>query len=296
MMSVAARGFCFGMPQSSVNLRHGASVVFGHNIRLMRQPKILTEYDPTRGSFVATLAYEYPKGYHVPEHAHGSDQLIYAIRGLMLVSSGNNTWLIPPHFALWIPARQRHQLHMRSAVSMRTLYLRPGLVRRFGENCQVLHVTNLLREVVLEIVATGRLRIRNVYQRALCDVLLRCLQNSSPLPTLITLPRDPRAMKLAQAVLAQPGTPQPLVALCGQAGLSVRTLQRLFQKELGMDFDSWRRQVRLMKAVELMVAGSSIKQTAFEVGYRQPSAFVEMFRGTFGETPKAWITALHSRG
>ena len=36
---------------------------------------------------------------------HISDQLIYAIRGIMEVSSGQNTWLIPPHFALWIPAR-----------------------------------------------------------------------------------------------------------------------------------------------------------------------------------------------
>ncbi len=258
----------------------------------MRQTGILTEYDPKRGTAVATLAYEYSKGYHIPEHAHGSDQLIYAIRGLMLVSSGNNTWLIPPHFALWIPARQRHQLQMRSAASMRTLYLRPGLVCRFGNNCQVLHVTNLLREVVLEIVAAGALRVRNAYECALRDVLLGCLQKASPLPTRITLPADPRAMKLAQAVLQHPGAPRPLTSLCMQVGLGVRTLQRLFQKELGMDFDSWRRQVRLINAIELLVAGNSVKQTALEVGYRQPSAFVEMFRATFGQTPKAWVMAL----
>jgi AraC-like DNA-binding protein/mannose-6-phosphate isomerase-like protein (cupin superfamily) len=261
----------------------------------MRQTRVLTEYDPKRGTSVATLAYEYPNAYQVPEHAHASDQLIYAIRGLMLVSSGNKTWLIPPHFALWIPARQHHRLHMRTAVSMRTLYLRPGLVRHFGKTCQVLHVTNLLREVILEIVAAETLRIRNAYECALRDVLLRCLQNASPLPTLITLPRDPRALKLAESVLAQPGASRPLAVLCGQIGLSVRTLQRLFQKELGMDFDSWRRQVRLMKAVELLIAGSSVKQTAFDVGYRQPSAFVEMFRTTFGETPKAWITGLQGK-
>lgn len=258
----------------------------------MRHHQIIRDYDPKRGSSVATLAYEYPRGYQIPEHAHASDQLIYAIRGLMLVSSGNHTWLIPPHFALWIPARQRHHLHMRTAVSMRTLYLRPALVHRFGDSCQVLHVSNLLREVVLEIVAAGKLRIRNIYESALRDVLLRCLQNASPLPTRVTLPRDQRALNVAQSVLSQRGASRPLAALCIQSGLSVRTLQRLFQKELGMDFDSWRRQVRLIKAVELLVAGNSVKQTAFDVGYRQPSAFVEMFRATFGETPKAWIMGL----
>jgi hypothetical protein len=53
-----------------------------HNVSLLRQSKVLTEYDPKRGVSVATLAYEYPSRFHVPEHAHGSDQLIYAISGL----------------------------------------------------------------------------------------------------------------------------------------------------------------------------------------------------------------------
>jgi len=35
---------------------------------------------------------------------------------------------------------------------------------------------------------------------------------------------------------------------------------------------------------------------AFEIGYRQPSAFVQMFRSTLGATPKAWISALRDGG
>ena len=265
-----------------------------HNISPMRQPGVLTEYDPKPGISIATLAYEYPKGHEIVEHAHGSDQLIYAIRGLMHVLSGNSTWLIPPQFALWIPSRRAHQLHMRSVVSMRTLYLRPGLVRRFGDSCHVLYVTSLLREVILETVAAEQLRTRNAFERALRDVLIHCLQNASPLPTLVTLPSDQRVMKLAQAVLAEPGASRSLAALCAEVGIGVRTVQRMFRKELGIDFDSWRRQVRLMKAIELLVSGYSVKQTAFEVGYQQPSAFVEMFRATFGTTPKAWAISLQS--
>jgi uncharacterized protein YndB with AHSA1/START domain len=40
----------------------------------------LRQYDPKVGVSISTLAYEYPAGYSVPEHAHGSDQLIYATR------------------------------------------------------------------------------------------------------------------------------------------------------------------------------------------------------------------------
>jgi AraC-like DNA-binding protein len=46
---------------------------------------------------------------------------------------------------------------------------------------------------------------------------------------------------------------------------------------------------------ELLVAGRSVKTVAAEVGYRQPSAFVEFFRQTLGMTPKTWVTGLEAQ-
>jgi AraC-like DNA-binding protein len=111
-------------------------------------------------------------------------------------------------------------------------------------------------------------------------------------PTFVTLPRESRALAVAQAVLANPAHAKTLAALCADAGASVRTIERAFQKDTGAGFESWRRQVRLMKAVELLVSGFSVKEVAFGVGYSQPSAFVEMFRRSLGTTPKAWMVAL----
>jgi AraC-like DNA-binding protein len=83
-----------------------------------------------------------------------------------------------------------------------------------------------------------------------------------------------------------------LAALCADAGVGIRTIQRTFRKEVGTDFATWRRQVRLTKAVELLASGCSVKEVAFAVGYSQPSAFVDTFRRTFGVTPKAWTLQL----
>jgi AraC-like DNA-binding protein len=47
-----------------------------------------------------------------------------------------------------------------------------------------------------------------------------------------------------------------------------------------------------MKAVELLVSGHSVKAVGFALGYRQPTAFVEMFRGILGTTPGAWIKSM----
>jgi AraC-like DNA-binding protein len=251
----------------------------------------LSEYDPKPGVSISTLAYEYPADVDVPEHAHGSDQLIYATRGVMHVSAAESDWLIPPYFAVWIPARTTHRIRMSGAVSMRTLYLRRGLAR-LPASCTVLHVTPLLRELVVEAVRIGQLRLKNPLHGALRDLIVFHLQHASPVPTFVTLPRDPRALGVARAVIADQANSPSLRAVCGHIGVSVRTIERTFRREVGVSFESWRRQVRLMKAIELLVGGCPVKEVAFEVGYRQPSAFVEMFRRTLGTTPKAWTSAL----
>jgi AraC-like DNA-binding protein/mannose-6-phosphate isomerase-like protein (cupin superfamily) len=257
-----------------------------HNVSLLRQTGVLTEYDPKRGISVSTLAYEYPSSYQVPEHAHGSDQLIYAISGLMEVSSGQSMWLIPPHFALWIPARTHHRIHMPGPVSMRTLYLRTGLASELEPRCAVLHVTPLLRELIVEIVRVGQLHTRDRYESALRDLLIFQLQNASPMPTFVTLPREQRARAVADSILRNPAESKSMAALCAEVGVSVRTIERTFRREVGSDFESWRRQVRLTKAVELLVSGYSIKEIAFKIGYRH----LEQLR-RLGSRP--WRTLAH---
>ncbi len=261
----------------------------------MRHAGVLRDYDPKSGESVSTLAWEYPAEFEVPEHAHGSDQLIYAITGVMEVRSGQSLWVIPPQFGLWIPARTPHRIRMPAAVAMRTLYFRPVLTARPGRPCTVLHVTPLLRELVLEAVRLRRLRAKNEYERALRDMLMAQLKEASPMPTFIRMPEEARALRVARGAMEDAGRSRSLAVLSKQAGASVRTIQRIFRKETGTDFESWRRQLRLTKAVELLVAGRSVKEVAFSVGYRQPSAFVETFRRTFGSTPRAWARELAER-
>jgi AraC-like DNA-binding protein len=256
----------------------------------MRQ-EIERENDPRPGVAISSHGRDYSRGFHIQPHAHGSDQLIYASCGVMEVSSGQSRWTIPPHFGLWVPARTRHEIRMPESVSMRTLYLRPKLVG-LKPGCAVLHVSPLLREVVLEIVRRGKLRYRNRVECALCELLVEELKRAAPVLTVVMMPMDQRAAKVAQRVMANPADRTSLHVMSAAAGASVRTIERVFRKEVRTGFASWRRQVRLMKAVELLISGRSVKETAFEVGYQNPSALVSLFRGTFGTTPKAWISAM----
>lgn len=150
-----------------------------------------------------------------------------------------------------------HRLRMPGAVSMRTLYLRRGLAPKMPATCTVLHVTPLLRELIVEAVRIGQLRSRNGLHRALRDLVVFHLEGASSVPTFLTLPKDPRALTVAQALIASQAQNPSLEALCAGAGASVRTIERLFRSEIGADFATWRRQARLMKAVELL-AGAAL--------------------------------------
>lgn len=260
----------------------------------MRHEEILREYDPPRGVSVGALAWEYPAGAHVPEHTHGSDQLIHAIEGIMEVTAGQSVWVIPPAFALWMPARLSHRIRMDGVVKMRTLYFRPGIVLRKSAHGAVLYVAPLLRELIVEAVRLERLRTQNQYECALRDMLAHHLEHAKPAPTFVTMPTDLRARRVAQAILSAPAESPTLAEVCSAAGVSIRTVQRIFRSEVGLDLDSWRRQARLTKAMQLLVAGRSVKEVAFAVGYAQPSAFVQAFRRLFDATPKAWAASLRS--
>jgi AraC-like DNA-binding protein len=257
----------------------------------MRQ-SVERAYDPKPGVSVSTLAYEYPPDHHVREHAHGSDQLIYATRGVMEVASSSSRWLIPPQFAVWIPAETRHSIRMPAAVSMRTLYIRRGLAQGMPKGCAVFYVTPFLRELIVEAVRVRKLIAKDALHRALRDLIVAHLHVASPIPTFVTLPTDARALAVANALMVRIAENPSFRLLCAEAGANVRTIERCFHREVGTDFETWRRQARLMKAIELLVAGKSVKQVAFAVGYRGPSAFVAMFHQAFATTPKAWVSAL----
>jgi AraC-like DNA-binding protein len=247
-------------------------------------------FDPRRGrgSPATSLAHDYPAGHVVPLHYHNSDQLVYASRGVMTVGTAEGAWVVPTHRAVWIPAKVPHTITMSGAVSMRTLYLRPSLAH-LPRQCCVVSVKPLLAELVLRVCALGVLKPNAPQHRRLIDVILDELKTVSRVPLQLPNPTDPRAIRIAEMLTANPGERRPMRRLCKQAGCSARTLERLFQQQVGMSFVKWRQQLRLMHAMRLLAEGNKVTYAALEAGYSTPSAFIAMFRKTLGKTPREYF-------
>ena len=78
------------------------------------------------------------------------------------------------------------------------------------------------------------------------------------------------------------------------AGIAPRTLTRRFALETGFSFTAWRQRVRLLRALERLAAGVPVTRVALELGYDNVSAFIALFRRTFGVTPGRYFTTHES--
>jgi len=209
----------------------------------------------------------------------------------MTVQTQQGTWVVPPQRAVWIPARIPHTIAMSGAVSMRTLYLKPRLVRTLPRTCCVVNVSPLLRELILHACTFKVLRRRTRIQAHLLDLLLDQMEAVPSVALQLPSPVDSRALRVSETLLRDPSDVRPLGELCRSAGASKRTVERLFQEETKLTFGKWRQQLRLMHSLQMLAAGEKISYAALESGYSTPSAYIAMFRKILGTTPGRYFKA-----
>ena len=92
------------------------------------------------------LARDYRDGMQLATHMHDRAQLLYGLTGLVVVSTNDGAWMMPPDRGLWIPAGQLHEVRMVGSVRMRNLYLRQDAISAMPSRCTVLAITDLVRQ------------------------------------------------------------------------------------------------------------------------------------------------------
>jgi AraC-like DNA-binding protein len=240
---------------------------------------------------VASVSADLANGHVIIEHSHPEDQLIFASQGVMTVSTGQGIWVVPPMRAVWIPVNTPHSVRMSGPVSMRTLYFLPGLVRRLPGKCFVMNVSPLLKELILHACERARLNTKAAPDRRLIAILVDQLNAAHSVPLQLPHPSDPRGMRVARALQANPAEEGTLQRLSRASGASKRTIERIFLAETKMSFRQWRQQLRLLHALELLAAGEKVTAAALDAGYNSPSAFISMFKRQLGATPARYFNA-----
>ena len=151
-------------------------------------------------------------------------------------------------------------------------------------------VTHLLKALIIEATEIEGQEDRDGYAGRVTDLILDQLRRARPLPGALPWPRGGSSLTaLCEALYADRADPRGPEAWGRALGMSERTLARRFEAEVGMSFRSWRRRLRLFKAIELLGGGLDVTRTALELGYGSTSAFVYAFRTDMGCSPQAYM-------
>lgn len=89
-------------------------------------------------------------------------------------------------------------------------------------------------------------------------------------------------------------------ALCRQCGyrarsmavelhISLRHLQRVFAEQRNPSPQFWASRLRILDAIPKLQSGLSIKETAYELGYKHPAQFTRDFKRALQQPPSQWI-------
>jgi AraC-like DNA-binding protein len=225
-----------------------------------------------------------------PLHKHDRAQLLAVTSGSIAVVAEGATFVAPPERGVWVPAHTLHETRHFASTRLRTLYIDPGACGALPDRTTVVQINPLMRELLSAIVARPREYEEEGADGRLIDVMLDQIAISRALPLNLPIPTSAPLRAVAMEILERPTGAPDIHGLSDSLHMSTRTLQRQFKSETGLSLRSFRRQAKLLKALELLSARTPVSRISDQLGFGEPSAFISMFRAAYGVTPGRYLS------
>ncbi|CAM3594608.1 HTH-type transcriptional repressor of iron proteins A [Vibrio aerogenes CECT 7868] len=255
----------------------------------MSEEKLRQAQSDTTEPFILVICDEKPVERSSGLHKHARGQLSGLRKGVFTLGTETGTWIVPAEHAIWMPPGVPHFGYSHGAVESWSCYVSGPACTDLPRQPCLVKITRLLREAVMrasdwqgETLSERELRIAMVILDELCVAPVE--------PFGLTMPKDPRLIRVARALLRDPGNKQSLQQWADWSGISNRSLSRKFVAETGYTFTAWRQRARLIRALELLAEGRQVTVVAFELGYDSVSAFISVFRQVLGTTPTHYFS------
>ena len=192
---------------------------------------------------------------YIPAHSHRKGQLILALHGALTCEVENAMWMVPPQYAVWVPGQLSHSNRATPGAQVCFLFIEPGAAP-MPDRCCTLKISPLVRELILT-------------------------QEHLQLP----VSNHPKIRQMVTMMAEDPARWQTLSQWAAVFAMSERNLARLVVRETGLSFRRWRHQLQLILALQLLIRGQTVQQTAQALGYDSTTAFITMFKKGLGQTP-----------
>ncbi|TCV92799.1 AraC family transcriptional regulator [Luteibacter rhizovicinus] len=222
-------------------------------------------------------------------HRHVRGQFFYVEEGLFITRTESGSWLLPPHRAGWLPPGVLHTVSIAGPSRGWGVFIAPDAAVGLPDHTCVVGANDLLRSLVERAASWTYTDDLVPEQERILSVLLDEIRRAPVESLHLPMPIDRRLRRVALAMMEHPDDTRGIEDWATWAGMSSRTLSRLFRQETQCSVAQWRQQARLTRALERLATGEAVSSVADALGYATPSAFVAMFRKAFGESPGRYL-------
>ena len=250
-------------------------------------PALVTSSD---GPFLAAAELTQRESRATSSHSHARGQLMGALSGLVSIGVNRQHWVVPAIHAIWIPPHCEHSIRSHGPFSGWSVFIAEHSCAALPREPRAIRTTSLLRAAVRRAASWDGTQL-DAPQSRIAEVILDELAASKAESLGLPAPEDARLLRITDALARDLSDSRRLEQWAEWAGLSPRTLSRRFVAETGLSFAQWRTQARLLRALERVADGVSVTAIAFELGYDNVSAFIDMFRRATGTTPGRYVAA-----
>jgi AraC-like DNA-binding protein len=221
-------------------------------------------------------------------HSHARGQLSGLRHGLLTIGTDEGAWIVPADHAIWLPPHQRHYGWTHGAVEGWSCYVSEATCTTLPDRPCTIRTSGLLREAVMRASSWHESELTPEQWR-IAQVILDEVR-AAPVDSFGSpMPRDPRLVRIARALLDDPSDGRTIQQWAQWAGVPERTLSRRFVVETGFTYTAWRQRACLMRALEMLAEGRAVTTVALDLGYDSVSAFIAFFKRSFGVTPSAYF-------
>ncbi|WP_164110223.1 MULTISPECIES: helix-turn-helix domain-containing protein [Sphingobacterium] len=223
-------------------------------------------------------------------HTHQRFQLTYVAEGYQYFHIEQKIYLVPQNHAIWIPAGIEHRTSSEAkTVNLMLVLFQSVPKQEFYWHVHIFPVPTVLKEMLLYASKWNKVVTEEEERYVFLNAILYglpsfCREN---IGLQIPIPVDSRLIPICNYINENYRYSFDIDMLASDAGMSVRTLQRLFKRETGITVQKYTQLIRILKSIELIdTKRYTLSEISFKVGYQSLSAFSSSYFSIMKERPK----------
>lgn len=232
----------------------------------------------------------------IPLHKHPQSHILVVLDGVAKIDIDQTAYYIPNGFFVWIPSNVSHRVLFDSAkiTILNIYYPQDKLVTKCTEEEDFfstigVYLTPSLLFHTFEIFKNKSIgEVSQQWQIELLTTMKNILPHiiNSNINLRLPISHNKTIQKIIKIIKREYRNNLTAKMLGEEVGMSVRTLDRYFAKELNTSFYQYLKMYRMVEAIKLLVKKDvNIEEVAYNVGYDSTASFSNAFLKVTGFRP-----------